>query len=143
MGRREIKAHARLVEEHVWFEQGYQAWYGGLDLKDWPRPEKKYCRSWYRIKGVWQSGWLTAAGQAVSEHTPDRTIPPNPKPLKDRLYLLILKHPGIQVRQILRMLSSADYEDAKTILREWEEMKAIKLLGNGIKGNPVTIELCD
>lgn len=140
--RRDNKKTAKLAEEAIWFERGREAWYAGLELKDWPKPEGeqlKYSRYWYRIKTAWQDGWRTAYGKPISEFEEDIK---SPKSLKDRLYLLILKGP-ITVRQVLRTLSSADYQQAKQILKDWEEQGAIKKTGKGIKGNPVTIELCN
>lgn len=134
--RRDKKRQDKLAQEAIWFEQGRLAWYADLQLKDWPKPDKKYTSLWYRIKSTWQDGWRTAYGKPISEFEED--IKP-PKSLKDRLYLLILKGP-ITVRQVLRTLSSADYQQAKQILKDWEEQGAIKKTGKGIKGNPVTIE---
>jgi hypothetical protein len=132
----------RLDEERHWFQAGYDACGTGLELKDWPRPDyptKKYSRSWYRIKELWQDGWNSGAGKAISQHSQDEEQL-KPKSINDRLYFLLREQSPVPMRKVLQQFSSLDIANVRQLILDWSNQGAIRVTGSGKRGSSVIIE---
>lgn len=133
------RSAARIAQEAVWFEQGREAERIGLDLRDWPRHEKKYSIDWYRMKNAWQEGWRA---QSMGDGVPER-VEEQPESLNSVLLGLIRKHAPIAQRKLLTRLTNTNRKAAAVLLGEWKANSSLRFSGTGKRGNPIVIEGLD